>query len=559
MKSPCKRFLRSAFLLWSVGTTVALWGQPPLIYSRSTVNAASFLPSGLPSGPIARGSIFTIFGTGLGPAAGTQVSSFPLQPTFQGVSVMVVQGATQVAAIPLYVSAAQLNVLMPSTAPLGAASIRVTYNDSASNPVPVQIVNTAFGFFAIGGGAGPGAVHNYASAASQPLNSFQATASPGQTVLAYGTGLGPITSPDNLAPPAGTLPIAVQVFVGGVPATVQYSGRSPCCSGLDQIVFQVPAKAPTGCWVPVYMTAAGITSSSVAIAINANGKSCTEPSNGLAQRFIAGGKIGTVRLFRSSTLEDIGTSLPVEVAEDFISSDFASVPAQPFAYAWLFSQPPPGTCNVVAGKGDLLGSIFTAAANPPPRLNAGSSFSLTGPGGTTMPTSVNTLSPGAPLGAYAPFIPDVPDLLTLAPGNYTISTTGGTDIGPFKVALSMPPQFTWTGRDQLQVVDRTQPLTLSWSGLPPGQSMAILGGNEDLPSNSSALFYCLTQPNTTSFTVPPAILGALPQTEANVLLSKGVVYLFSMPLANGVSFSAPGLDAGLAISGYMIGKTVIFQ
>jgi hypothetical protein len=32
-----------------------------------------------------------------------------------------------------------------------------------------------------------------------------------------------------------------------------------------------------------------------------------------------------------------------------------------------------------------------------------------------------------------------------------------------------------------------------------------------------------------------------------------------MPLANGTSFSAPGLDAGLAMSGYVIGKTVIFR
>jgi hypothetical protein len=89
--------------------------------------------------------------------------------------------------------------------------------------------------------------------------------------------------------------------------------------------------------------------------------------------------------------------------------------------------------------------------------------------------------------------------------------------------------------------------------------MAILGGNVDLPANSSALFYCLAPPNATSFTVPSAILGALPQSEADVLASKGVIYLHSMPLANGTSFSAPGLDAGLAMSGYVLGKTVIFR
>jgi uncharacterized protein (TIGR03437 family) len=555
----CRSLPLPLFLLCALGTPVALLAQPPLIYSRAVVNAASFLPSGLPSGPIARGSIFTIFGARLGPSTGTQVSSFPLQTSFQGVSVTVTQAATQVNAIPLYVSAGQLNVLMPSTAPLGKVSIRVTYNSSVSNPVPAQVVNTAFGLFAIAGGAGPGAIQNFVSADSQPINSLQAAATPGQTMIAYGTGLGPITAPDNLAPPAGTFPIATQVFVGGVQAAVQYSGRSPCCSGLDQVVFQIPSTAATGCWVPVYMTAGGVTSNAVTIAIGANGQSCSEPSNALAQRFVSGGKIGTVRLFRSSTLEDIGTDSPLEVASDFIVSDFANVPGGPFAFASLFSQPPPGTCTVIAGPGDLLATGLHAAANPPPRLNAGSSFSLRGPNGTITPVSVSTLSPVAPLGSFAPFLPGLPSQLTLAPGAYTLSTTGGSDLGSFQVSINMPAPFTWTGRQQVNAVDRTQPLTLSWSGLPQGQSMAILGGNVDLPSNSSALFYCLAPPNATSFTVPSAILGAVPQSEADILASKGVIYLHSMPLANGTSFSAPGLDAGLAISGYVIGKTVIFR
>src|ERR1019366_3643268 len=156
-----------------------------------------------------------------------------------------------------------------------------------------------------------------------------------------------------VAPPSGSLTVPVQVYVGGVPAAVQYSGRSPCCSGLDQIVFQIPAGAPTGCWVPLYVTAGGATSNAVTIAIDANGQACSEPANSLAQPFINGGRVGTVRIFRSSIREDIGTDAPIEVASDFIVSDFAKVPANPFAFASLFSQPPPGTCTVIGGKGDL--------------------------------------------------------------------------------------------------------------------------------------------------------------------------------------------------------------
>jgi uncharacterized protein (TIGR03437 family) len=557
-KLDCRLLTLLVLLFCLFGTPPGLRGQAPLIYSRAVVNAASFFPSGLPSGPIARGGIFTVFGSGLGPVAGVQVSSFPLQTTFHNVAVAVSQGAATVNAIPLYVSADQLNVLMPSNAPLGAVSLRVTYNNIPSNPVPVQVTNSALGLFAVAGGAGPGVVQNYISQANQPVNSFQTIATSGQTVIAYGTGLGPITAPDNIAPPAGNLPTPVQVFVGGVEASVQYSGRSPCCSGLDQVVFQIPAGVASGCWVPVYMTAGGITTNVVTVAIGANGQNCSEPANSLAQRFIQGGKIGTVRLFRSSTREDIGTASPLEVANDFIVSDFAETPGGASAYASLFSQPPPGTCTVIAGSGDNLATGVHSSVNPPLRLNGGPSFSLTGPNGTGQPASVSDLWPAAPLGSDAPFLPGLPSQLFLAPGSYTLSTTGGPDVGPFKVSLTLPPAFIWTGRDQLNSVDRTQPLALSWSGLPQGQSMAILGGNVDLPSNSSALFYCLAPRDATTFIIPSAILSAIPISEANVLLSKGVVYLHSMTLTNGTSFSAPGLDAALAISGYIIGKTVIF-
>ena len=48
----------------------SLWAQLPAIYPHAIVNAASFYSPGLPGGSIARGSIFTIFGAALGPAAG---------------------------------------------------------------------------------------------------------------------------------------------------------------------------------------------------------------------------------------------------------------------------------------------------------------------------------------------------------------------------------------------------------------------------------------------------------------------------------------------------------
>src|SRR5271166_6372820 len=149
------------------------------------------------------------------------------------------------------------------------------------------------------GGFGPGVFQNFNSATDQPVNSLAISAQPGQTVILWGTGLGPVTFADNIAPTPGSLPTAVEVFVGGKSATVSYSGRSPCCSGTDQIVFTVPLNAPAGCWVPVQVRTAGtILSNSTTMAISAAaGSPCAETNNPFAMKFVNGGKLGWLNLF----------------------------------------------------------------------------------------------------------------------------------------------------------------------------------------------------------------------------------------------------------------------
>ena len=91
----------------------------PFIPSHSIRNAASYYAVGLPAGAIAQGSMFTVFGSGIGPTTAMQQTSFPLQTTLGGVSIQVTQSTTTVSAIPLFVLQGQVNALMPSNAPLG--------------------------------------------------------------------------------------------------------------------------------------------------------------------------------------------------------------------------------------------------------------------------------------------------------------------------------------------------------------------------------------------------------------------------------------------------------
>jgi uncharacterized protein (TIGR03437 family) len=141
-----------------------------LIYNRSVYNAASFIPAGVPSGTIAQGSIFSIFGTRLGPTSSVTASSFPLGNTL-GVSINIIQGTTSIPAYPIYVSASQIDIIMPSTAPLGMASVQVLFNKLQSNMAPVQIGSSEAGTSPLPDrGSGRGALELYL--AEKPTRQF---------------------------------------------------------------------------------------------------------------------------------------------------------------------------------------------------------------------------------------------------------------------------------------------------------------------------------------------------------------------------------------------------
>ena len=261
-----------------LGLPLAGFAQPYVNY-RGVVNVASYMAPGLPAGSLAQGGMVAIFGAKLGPAAGVQATAFPLSTTLSGVSVTVTQNTTTVNAYPVYVSAGQINAIIPSNAPLGRVTLQATVNGVAGNPSPSNVVASSFGAFSVNsGGFGPGIIQNYTTA-GPVINSTQATAMPGQVEILWGTGLGPVAQ-DNVAPTVGNLPVQVEVFVGGQSASVSYSGRSSCCSGIDQINFTVPSERSRR-----LLRAGGgglggsVVSNTVTMAIDPNGAPCTDPAN----------------------------------------------------------------------------------------------------------------------------------------------------------------------------------------------------------------------------------------------------------------------------------------
>ena len=152
----------------------------------------------------------------------------------------------------------------------------VTYKGQKSAPAPILVTRSNFGIFTLNKtGSGPAVARN-TTADSQKTNSFTESARPGQTVVIYGTGLGPVEFDETNPAVIQNLNLNVEVFVGGRKANVLYKGRSSCCSGGDQIDFVVPDSV-AGCYTPVVVTVDGAISNFATIAVEPEGKPCSNP------------------------------------------------------------------------------------------------------------------------------------------------------------------------------------------------------------------------------------------------------------------------------------------
>jgi uncharacterized protein (TIGR03437 family) len=131
-----------------------------------------------------------------------------------------------------YISPTQINVQAPDDTTLGAVSVVVNNNGAFSAPATVQLQNYAPAFF-----LNPGTASVIASVLpNYTLVSQTAPASPGDTVVLWGTGFGP-------ASPAAATPL---VTVAGIQVPVLNSQLTAGALGLYQITIQLPASVPAG-------------------------------------------------------------------------------------------------------------------------------------------------------------------------------------------------------------------------------------------------------------------------------------------------------------------------
>jgi uncharacterized protein (TIGR03437 family) len=507
----------------------------------AAVNGASYLYSSLPNGKLAQGVLFIAFGQGMGPSVLAQASSFPLPKNLSGTSIRVTVGGTNVDCIVLYTTATQVAAVLPSNTPPGAGTMVVTYNGQSSAPLDITVVAHAFGIFAVNqGGNGPGV---FTDPFTNVANSLVTAANATNILDIWGTGLGAVIGDEGAGPLPGDLTnVNVQVFVGGQQAQVQYRGRSGCCAGVDQIRIVVPAVY--GCYVPVYVVVEGVVSNFISISIAQAGSLCSDPGGydpALLQLAQTNGGLRTASVYLNRMR---GYAPSLEFQTDSAGASFVRIPLQ--ALLMSGTAPVAGSCQVVQFP------LATPAALS--YLDAGPQVSMNSPMGTY------SLTPplfGSPVGLYnitfLPGVTGVPGIVgdgtLLQTGHYTFTGPGGSQVGPFTTSIDLPTPLDWTNRTSITTINRSQPLPITWTNGFAGAMVAIVGQSQVSPG-VGATFTCWANAAAGSFTVPAAVLSAVPPSYSDSSGAQGSLSVIQNYYVSGL------VPTGIDYGGTFFGDTI---
>ncbi len=544
--------------------SAALLAQPVV---NSVLNPASYALPGMPGYGIAQGGLFVAFGTNLGPSGLKQATSFPLPKNLNGISIKATVGGVTVDCIIMNsygagaTPATQVVGLLPSTTPIGTGTLVLTYNNVPSAAASLKVVKRAFGITAVNaGGSGPAVVTD----ANYSIRLITQSATSGQALILWGTGLGAITGDETQPAPFRDMVEAdVKVYVGGKLATVLFRGRSPGAAGLDQINFNVPAGL-SGCYVPIVVIVDGIASNWTTLPVAATNGACSDPYGFSAQDIQAAWsrgslKTGTVSLLRTTTTITVPIFGSFTTSTDTGSAEFSRYDASGLiSFQGTTGGQYIGACTVFQFSGDTPAAVDPVSVTG---LDAGASLSVSGPKGVKAIPAVagSKGSYSATLGGGGNPITGggLPDYLDAA-GNYTVTGTGGADVGGFTTTLTIPAVFTWANKDSISSVTRSQDLTVTWTGGAASTYTLIMGySGYSTPLTAGALFLCVSPSSTGTFTVPSYVLSALPVSEVQSGVPTGMLLMGS--ITQPVSFTATGIDTGSISSQVAIGKMLQYQ
>jgi len=573
------------------GTTVTV----VIPFALAVENSASYGSS------VAPGSIFVVYGSNLATGPVVQANTLPLPLALNGASITVTSGSTTVSCPMVYAGSTVAAAVLPSSVPPGKAMMTVSYNGTATlYPTQFDVAPTAPGLYTLGSsGEGPGVF----TALDGSVKSFEATAKTGEIVTLWATGLGPAAGPANALPPAFPNFPGVEVFVGTQRATVNYAGRSGCCVGLDQISFVVP-DGVQGCYVPVTVQSGSAPQTAfgnfVSLAVSSGGGPCSDTAPtlpvGIMNQAAAGQPVTVAALAAGpvSVLMGLGFDARVYVAQKLSTLLHAKVSVEDvarllhaqqnhnqrafrkvmtkYAASWKALSPSakaavqaavmPNQEGAVAGLGRFnspgavaaaVGGLFpsqgtctslpsTSVSKFAVGLDAGASLALSGQAGSYTMALTRT-------GEYQTLFGSAPSGHDLPPGSYMITGSGGHDVNAFSAKLNVGGNVLWTNKAGISTVDRSQPLTVTWTGgTSPGY--VLVGGYIDASTGGQLGFVCSEDVNKGSFTIPAFVLSTMPAGSGGMFISPN-------PLSQQVTI--PGVDLAYFMDGSNDSKSLGYR
>lgn len=506
-------------------------------------NNYSFIPPGFPNSGISPSAIFTIFGRNMGaPVTGTLTlqssAGSGLPKSLNGTTISVTVSGTTVAPAMYYETPTAIAAVLPANTPTGSGTLTVTYNGTASNAFAIQVVPSAFGLGTYYG-TGTGLILA-TDAVSGALVNYTNSASPGEVLTLWGSGLGADTADSDTVfttTPHAVNQGSVQVWIGGIQANVLYAGSSGY-PGLNQINVTTP-NGVTGCNNSVVVTVGADISNFATMPIAQGTKVCSDPAFGITGSQLS--TLSTQTNVKSGTTflgQLISTGSTGTMTSNFATASFQSVTGSSYG-AQSGALPSIGSCvvtEVVSTSGG--GNTSSTPLDP-------GSVSLTGPGGANYSLMSNPILPGF-------FFASLPEgAITSSGGTFVFNWTGGKDVGASSSTINLPnPLLSWTNKSSDMTVNRSQGVQFTWSGGSPGTWVLMSGSSSG--NGVTGSFTCWALQSALQFMVPSYVTGTLPAGKGGLTIENITQYS---------TFTAPGIDTGIGFgfTGDSLTDGVVYQ
>lgn len=531
----------------------------PSIDAGGILNVSSAQPT------LAPNVVFVIYGKNLGPAT-IVVATAPNYPTIlsnTAVTFTNISGGAAINALMVYTLAGAVAGVLPSSVTPGTYAVRVTYNGQTSNPQNVIVVARHFGI-ATANGAGTGvaqatianvnqgySLSRYTTSGAGGVGNFvNSPTHGGDSISLWGTG-GGADAKNDAGDSLGDQTSAgnFKVTVGSRVITPVYTGAVAGYPGLWVLIFTLPADVDPDCYAQVQVSANGELSNAVVLPIAAAGQSvCFDPqlTPGILSKLDTGGSI---------TGAAFGVFKIVDAA-----SGTASEGASGGVYRWTAAQwaggapsrPRVGGCSVY----DRTGSANVADPfSPSVSLDAGGAIGLTGPNLGPVALTRNVSATG-------PIYYFIASPGTVVAGQYTLTGSSGTQVGPFTVSTNIPTSFALTNFSSITTVNRSQPLVINWTQAGADQVYIIVSTATQVGGNNHLVtINCIAPAGPGTFSVPVSALSQLqPATASGTSFGTIAVEAQGTPGSFTASLTGGGqLDFGTFGSNLGVSKNIGVQ